>query len=118
VSMDHNEELMFSWNSGFGNNQPGVTEEVLGTDGTIVRGQQIRYLPQKVNRPDGAEILGQTVTPPRAHMQNFFDAIRTGQETNAPFDLGYRVSIACRMAVVSLWSGRTVHWDPAAEDIV
>lgn len=118
VSMDHNEELMFSWNSGFGNNHPGVTEEVLGTDGTIVRGQQIRYLPQKVNRPDGAEMLGQTVTPPRAHMQNLVDAIRTGKETNAPFDLGYRVSIACRMAVVSLWSGRTVQWDPVAEEIV
>ena len=118
VSMDHAEELMFSWNSGFGNNQPGVAEEVLGTDGTIVRGQQIRYLPQKVNRPDGAEMLGQTVTAPRAHMQNFLDAIRTGKETNAPFDLGYRVSIACRMAVVSFWSGRTVQWDPVAEEIV
>ena len=39
VSMEHPEhELLFSWDSGFGNNHPGVTEEVLGTDGTIVRG--------------------------------------------------------------------------------
>jgi predicted dehydrogenase len=118
VSMEHSEEILFSWDSGFGNNQPGVTEEVLGTDGTIVKGQQIRYLPQKVNRPEGSEMLGQSVTQPRAHMQNFLDAIRTGKETNCPFDVGYRVSIACRMAVVSYWSGRTVRWDPAIEEIV
>ena len=53
VSMEHPEEILFSWDSGFGNNQLGVTEEVLGTDGTIAKGQQIRYLPQRVNRPDG-----------------------------------------------------------------
>ncbi len=118
VSMEHNEEILFSWDSGFGNNQPGVTEEVLGTDGTIVKGQQIRYLPQKVNRPEGSEMLGQSVTQPRAHMQNFLDAIRTGKETNCPFEVGYRVSIACRMAVASYWLGRTVRWDAAAEEIV
>ena len=72
VVMEH-ETLLFSWDSGFGNNQLGVTEDVLGTDGTISRGQQIRYLPQKVNRPDGIEMLGQTNTPPRAHMENFLD---------------------------------------------
>ena len=58
VVMDMHETLLFSWDSGFGNNQLGVTEDVLGTDGTISRGQQIRYLPQKVNRPDGIEMLG------------------------------------------------------------
>ena len=47
VSMAHPEEILFSWDSGFGNNQLGVTEDVLGTDGTISKGQQIRYLPQR-----------------------------------------------------------------------
>jgi hypothetical protein len=51
-------------------------------------------------------------------MQDFVDAIRTGKETNCPFALGYAVSVACRMAVLSYWSGRTVHWDPATEEIV
>jgi hypothetical protein len=118
VSMEHPEEILFSWDSGFGNNQLGVTEEVLGTDGTISRGQQIRYLPQKVNRPQGTEMLGHAPTPPRAHMQNFFDCIRSGKETNCPFDLGYRVSITCRMAVESYRQVRIVHWDPNTEEIV
>src|ERR1700704_4222791 len=89
--------LPFSWDSGFGNNQLGITEDVLGTDGTIAKGQQIRYLPQKVNRPDGVEMLGQTSTPPRAHVQNFLDCIRSGKQTNCPFEVGYRVSITCSM---------------------
>jgi predicted dehydrogenase len=117
VVMEH-ETLLFSWDSGFGNNQLGVNEDVLGTDGTISRGQQIRYLPQKVNRPDGAEMLGQTYTPPRAHMQNFLDCIRTGKQTNCPFDIGFRVSVACSMAIQSFYAGRTVRWDPAKEEIV
>lgn len=118
VSMQHPEEILFTWESGFGNNYLGNTEDVLGTDGTISRGQQIRYFPQKVNRPDGQEMMGATRTPPRAHMANFLDAIRTGKETNCPFELGFRVSIASRMAVESYRQGRTVRWDAAREEIV
>jgi predicted dehydrogenase len=112
------EEILFTWNSGFGNNYPGVTEEVLGTHGTIARGQQIRYVPQRVNRPGGAELMGQTPTVPRAHMQDFLNAIRNGGETACPFELGYRVSVACHMAVESYLQQRTVRWDAVAEEIV
>lgn len=118
VSMEHPEEILFSWDSGFGNNQLGSTEDVLGTDGTISKGQQIRYIPQKVNRPDGKEMMGKTTTAPNAHMQNFLDCIRTGNETNCPFDVGFRVAIACRMAVESYRQGRTMHWEAAREEIV
>ncbi len=118
VAMEHPEEILFSWDSGFGNNHLGSTEDVLGTDGTISRGQQIRYIPQKVNRPDGTEILGQTRSAPNAHMQDFLDAIRTGKQPNCPFELGFRVSIASRMAVDSYRQGRTMRWDPVREEIV
>ena len=118
VSIEQPEEILVTWDSSFGNNQLGVTEDVLGTDGTISKGQQIRYVPQKVNRPDGTEILGRAITSPNAHMQNFLDCIRTGKETNCSFDLGYRVSIACRMAVESYRQHRTVRWDPQKEEIV
>jgi predicted dehydrogenase len=118
VSMEQGEELLFSWDSGFGNDRLGVGESVLGTDGTIEKSQQIRYVPQKVNRPDAVEMVGQTKTEPRAHMHNFLDAIRTGKEPNCPFALGYRVSIACRMAVESYRTGRTVRWDSHKEEIV
>jgi hypothetical protein len=118
VSMELPEEILFSWDSGFGNDRLGVSEDALGTDGTVTRAQQIRYAPQKVNRPQGNEMAGQTPSPPRAHMQNFMDCIRSGQETNCPVDLGYRVAIACRMAVESYRHQRTVRWDAEKEEIV
>jgi predicted dehydrogenase len=118
VSAEQPEELLISWDSCFGNNALGSSEDILGTDGTISKGQQIRYAPQKVNRPDGAELIGQTKTPANAHMQNFLDSVRGTATPNCPFEVGYRVSIACRMAVESYRQGRTMKWDPAREEIV
>jgi len=118
VAMEHPEEILFSWDSGFGNNHLGSTEDVLGTDGTISKSQRIRYAPQKVNLPEGTEMIGQTPTPPRAHMQNFLDCVRSGEETNCPFEVGFRVSVACRMAVDSYRQGRPLRWDPVQEEIV
>ena len=118
VAMEHGEEILFSWDSGFGNSHLGASEEVLGTDGTISRGQQIRYTPQKVNRPDGVESLSQDRTRPNAHMHDFLECVRTGKTPNCPVELGYRVSITCRMAVESYRQGRSVRWDPAREEIL
>jgi hypothetical protein len=51
-------------------------------------------------------------------MRNFLDAIREGKEINCPLDLGFRVSIACRMAVDSYRQNRTRRWDAAKEEIL
>ena len=37
----------------------------------------------------------------RLHMQNFFDCVRSRKEPVCPFELGFRTSIACQMAVAS-----------------
>jgi len=123
VTFQQGEQMLVSWDSGLGNSQLGITEDVLGSDGTISRSPSgIRYVPQKVNRPDGAEIPGKVVSFPTAHMQNFIDCIRSGsgpaREPHCPFELGYRVSMACRMALESFHQGRTVRWDPRTETIV
>jgi len=117
VSMLQPEELLFSWVSGFGNASLGVTEQVLGADGTIMRGPQVRFLPEKMNAPQAEALTGDTPTSPSGHMRNFLDAIREGKEINCPFDLGFRVSIACRMAVESYRQGRTMRWDATKEEI-
>ncbi len=125
VAMQHSEDMLFTWDSGFGNDELGVTEHVLGTDGTIIDAyamrKPVRYVPQKVNRPDGTELVGRAGTakwPLLPHMQNFLDCIRSGKEPNAPFDLGFRTSITARMSVESYRQGRTVRWDPVKEEIV
>ena len=71
-----------------------------------------------MNIKDKPEKLGVAAAAPNAHMLNFFDCIRTGHETNCPFELGYRVSIACRMAVESDRQQRAVKWDAAREEMV
>ena len=121
--MVHGEDLMFTWDSAFGNDELSESENVLGTDGTIFCHEQIRYRPQKVNRSDGTEILGRAIDHWQqhldiAHVQNFLDCIRSGNEPNCPFELGYRVALACRMAVDSYRSGRMLRWDPVKEEIV
>ena len=66
--------MLFTWDSGFGNNSSGGDGRRAGNAWhDCARGQQIRYVPQRVNRPGGAELMGQTPTTPRAHMQNFLD---------------------------------------------
>jgi predicted dehydrogenase len=119
VSMEHEEELLYTWDSGFGNDQLKVTEDVLGDNGTMSHTpQSIKYAPQKVNRKDGNEMTGATRSDPKAHMQNFFDSIRASKQPNCPFEIGFRISVACRMAVESYRQGRTMKWDTAKEEIV
>ncbi len=117
VTLRQPEDLMISWVSGLGNNQLGISEDALGTNGSISRASQVKYTPQKMNRADLRETTGQSAHTPQAHMQNFIDAIRLGTEPSCPFDLGYRVSIACRMAIESYRQGRTVRWDARREEI-
>ncbi len=121
VALEQPEEMLISWTSGFGNDQLGSTEHVLGTDGTIARTANVAYLPQKITNPAGHAKPGQSTTPANmyiAHMANFFDGIRTGSALNCPFELGYRVAIACRMAVESYRQRRPVRWNTATEELV
>ncbi len=119
VTFQQPEQMLVSWDSGLGNSQLGIAEELLGSDGTVSRTPaSVRYVPQRVNRPDGVELAGKAVSFPTAHMQNFVECIRSPKEPNCPFELGYRVSIACRMALESFHQGRTVRWDPRTEAIV
>jgi predicted dehydrogenase len=119
VSMEQPENLLFSWLSGFGNNSPGMTEQVLGDDGSIFKStDEIRYAPEKVNRPSGQRLTGTTPTAPHAHMQNFLDCIRSSKETNCPFEIGFNVAVACRMAVESYRQKRTLRWETQKEEIV
>src|SRR5258706_12383462 len=65
VAIEQPEEMLISWASGFGNNKLGVSEDVLGANGTIERANQVRYVPQKVNRPEGTEMAGRSTQTPQ-----------------------------------------------------
>lgn len=122
VTLQQPEEILVNWISGAGNSQLGVSEDVLGTHGTISRASQVRYYAQKINRTTGGaaggDMAGRSTHTPHAHMENFFDCVRSGREPNCSFEVGFRVSVACRMAVDSYRAGRTLQWDPEREEIV
>jgi len=131
VSMDQPENLMFTWNSAFGNNYYGEdgNDLALGNKGTVIRiVDRVSYTPQgrhaaqegQSNASVGGEpdIVGSDEADTQAHMRNFFDCVRSRQEPNCPFELGFRSAIACQMAIASLRQGRKVQWDSEKEDIV
>ncbi|HKV26590.1 MAG TPA: Gfo/Idh/MocA family oxidoreductase [Candidatus Acidoferrum sp.] len=131
VSMDQPENLLFTWNSGFGNDFYGEdgNDAVLGNRGTILRtAENVSYLPQgRHSAAASAEPGAQTSSKPdivggsndtNLHMDNFFDCVRSRKEPNCPFELGYRSAIACQMAIASLRRKRTVRWDAEREDIL
>ena len=96
-----------------------VKKLVLAGDKTTRPDDHIAYFAgEHPCNADGTEIAGRSTHVPHAHMQNFFDSIRLSRQPNCPFDLGYRVSIASRMAVDSYRLGRSVHWDSKTEEIV
>jgi predicted dehydrogenase len=131
VSMDQPENLMFTWNSMFGNNYYGEdgNDLALGNKGTVLRVvDNLSYLPQSRQAAQKAQpsqavggeanIVGSDEADTEAHMGNFFECVRSRKQPNCPFELGYRSAIACQMAIASLRQGRTVQWDPEKEEIV
>jgi len=111
VTLDFPNDTVVGWQSTFSNSQYGLGERLLGSDGTIehvsgandmVTGrsaESTRYYPEKVNRPDGAALKGET--PNQNHMANWIDCVRTRKTPNAPVDIGYRSAIAAHMANMS-----------------
>lgn len=130
VSMDQPENLLFSWNSAFGNNYFGEDgyDFALGNKGTVIRvTNKVTFQPQghSAQKNEGPlavggepNIVGSDDDETAAHMNNFFDCVRSRKEPNCPFELGFSSAIACQMANASLRQGRTVQWDPEKEDIV
>jgi predicted dehydrogenase len=130
ATMHQPEKMLFTWSSMFGNNFYHEGEDLLlGNKGTLVCKEldELRYMPQARHGAEGASEAANT--PPDAtgigdsgmtkvHMQNFFDCVRSRQEPNCPFELGFRSAITCQMANASYRLGRTVQWDESRQDIV
>ena len=112
VTMDFPNDLVVTWQSRFNNAHYGLGQRLLGSDGAVeytagandmVRGTEhhsgVRYFPEKVNRPAGAMLEGNT--PDTNHMANFFECVRSRKTPNAPVELGYKSAIVAHMANVA-----------------
>jgi myo-inositol 2-dehydrogenase / D-chiro-inositol 1-dehydrogenase len=71
--------------------------------------------------PDGAwrtRPSGTSGDATRAHMENFFECIRTRAVPVAPVTIEHRTSTACHLANISIRLKRKIAWDPVKEEIV
>jgi hypothetical protein len=127
VTMRQPENVLFTWTSMFGNAYFREGYDLLfGNAATLIHDEadEVTLVPQRRRgaqaAPTPAPAIGRTSYKDYTtqHFQNFFDCVRSRKEPVCPFDLGFRASIACQMAVASYRQQRTVRWDPATEEIV
>jgi predicted dehydrogenase len=123
TTFDFPNDVVVTWQSTFSNRLYGLGQRILGSDGTIeyvagandmVSGkseEEIRYYPEKVNRPNGAMITGKS--PTQDHMANWVDCMRSRKTPNAPAELGYRSAIAAHMANISYRQKRRITYEEA-----
>jgi hypothetical protein len=52
------------------------------------------------------------------HMKNFFDCVRSRQQTICPPEVGHRSASLCHLGVIALRLGRSLKWDPKTERFV
>jgi predicted dehydrogenase len=125
VTLDFPNDLVVTWQSTFSNKQYGIGDRILGSHGTIERVMGAtemvtgrsesghRYYPEKINRPDGTTIEGQTKDD--NHMANFINCIRSRKEPNAMVDIGYRSAVAAHMANLSYRQKQRVTFESAKQ---
>jgi predicted dehydrogenase len=117
VTVEFPNDLVVTWQSSFSNRHYGLGEHILGSDGTIEHGWEaadvngeegefVRYYPEKVNRPHGADLIGKT--PDVGHMSNWIECVRSRKSPNAPAEIGYRSAIAVHMANLAYQHGQRV----------
>lgn len=118
VTLDFPNDLVVTWQSTFSNRRYGLGQKILGSDGTIeyiagatdmVRGEseeQVHYYPEKLNRPEGTALTGESPTP--SHMANWIDSIRSRKTPNAPVELGYRTAVVAHMSNLSYREKRRI----------
>ena len=53
-----------------------------------------------------------------AHVQNFFDCVRSRQKPVADVEIGHRSISACHLGVIAYKVGRQVHWNAQEERII
>lgn len=108
VTLEYPTEVIVTWQSTFSNSRYGLGQRILGSDGTIehvagatdmVTGrsrESIRYFPEKINRPEGAALIGESKAS--NHMANWIDCIHSRKTPNASVDIGHRSAVAAHMA--------------------
>jgi len=96
---------------------------IYGHEGTIeFRGKELVITPEpiygRVKKTEPLRIPAEAPVLHLAHMENFFDCMRTRKQPNLNADFGYRAMVAIGMGVEAYRESRQLAFDPATERIV
>jgi hypothetical protein len=108
------------WQFQFGESVRGVSVGLIliGSEGWIwVSRAGMRTHPESLMRtvfgPNDVRVLRSD-----DHPQNLLDAIRTGQPTVCPVEVGTHDEMICQMGDIAVRMGRKLQWDPVKEEFV
>jgi hypothetical protein len=73
--------------------------------------EQVHYYPEKLNRPNGETLTGNS--PTQNHMANWIDCIRSRKTPNAPVELGYKSAVVAHMSNLSYRQQRRITLEEA-----
>ncbi|HLW84476.1 MAG TPA: Gfo/Idh/MocA family oxidoreductase [Candidatus Sulfotelmatobacter sp.] len=132
--------FLVSYSTSFGNDAPSFTR-YMGKKATLfnIGGEgspRYQVVEEKGNHEDDADVdkqrasryvllPGETKLPPMGiddlsleHMANWFECMRSRQQTRCTVEEGFAHSVACMMATEAYWSGKKMYWDAKNEAIV
>lgn len=100
--------------------QPDAGHQIrfIGTEGEVhVSRGQINTSPEELKRhrftDDDIQVYNSN-----NHRQNFIDCIKSREPTICPASVGHRTGTICQLSGIAERLGRSLKWDPAAEQIV
>jgi predicted dehydrogenase len=76
--------------------------------------------PKRTPRCEPMKETGIRLDPPvqEAHVQNFFDCMRSRKQPVADVEIGHRTVTACHLGTIAYRLGRTVKWDREHEQMI
>src|SRR5882672_10133073 len=95
---------------------------IYGHEGTIeFRGEELIVTPEPIYAKSGrtpTHIPAETTNLHMAHMENFFDCMRSRKPPNLNADFGYKAMVAIGMGVEAYRESRQLAFDPQLERVV
>lgn len=138
--LEYPKGFLVSYSTSFGNDAPSFSR-YMGKKATLFNlggegSPRYQLVQEKGNHEDNPEIdkqraekyillPGDKGLPPMGmgdddlhHMTDWFECLRSRQETHATVRNGYAHSVACIMAAQSYWAGKKLYYEPATETIL
>ncbi len=97
---------------------PDQGTEFIGDKGSlfVYRGGIVANPPELLKGIELPKIVSSQANT--AHVNNFFDCVKSRQAPAADVSIGHRSATVCHLGNIAVRTNKKIHWDPASETIV